>query len=207
MTDVRRATLAFAAVCIVATGAGCAASRTDSGSALGTPTSSTTALSTKLRCTDPELAVVGKGFSVTASRLSGTGQADLGAGIVLAVPPTAAEPKVTPQQAFDALVAGGNANQPRFALSPPMVELTLFTDLQTGHIRADGTVKLFWTGVLAWAFLYTDYFPQRNAPVQRGNPSPPATAKMTEMNVLVVVDASTGISLMEEVGINLTPQK
>lgn len=155
---------------------GCAAPRTDSGSAFGTPTFSTTALSTKLRGTDPELVVVGKGFSVTASRLSGTGQADLGAGIVLAVPPTAAEPKVTPQQAFDALVAGGNANQSRFALSPPKVELTLFTDLQTGHIRADGTVKLSWTGVLAWAFLHGLFSSEERAGTT-GQPQPPGNGE------------------------------
>lgn len=201
--DIRGASLAFAAACVVSAGAACSAPRTNSGSASVTTTSSATALPTTVRGTDPDLAVAGNGFSVTASRLSGTGQADLGRGIILAVPPTAAAPTCTPQNAFDALVADG-AHQSRFALGPPKVELALFTDLQTGDIRADGTVKLFWTDVLVWAFRYKGQFPERNAPPPPG--STPAPARMTEMDVLVVVDATTGRRLTELDGITLTPR-
>jgi hypothetical protein len=71
----------------------------------------------------------------------------------LAPPEAGTAPRVTSEQALEAVRAGGHVPDP---VKDPEVELVAYSNDSNGDLQPDGSVKLLYQNVLAWAVTYHD---------------------------------------------------
>jgi len=140
------------------------------------------------------MSVIGNGFNAVAHRLAK--EVKFNHMITLSPPDITDVPVLSAQATYDKMMSEGDLPESEFKDKVVDVQLSRFTNSETGDIQPDGSVKPFWINKLVWTFSYHEIREYQGAPPAAGQA--PRPAYVWDTRILIVADPTTGRELMEE---------